>query len=114
MMPTQKQTIDIIKRVLSHHETLIGWRLVKIHGGPYQEAGLPDVQIYLRLGHTNNIYLKHYWLEVKRSWKDRPTDLQKHNINELGLFGWRTGYVVGDEFKYNWEDDAPIKVSTIF
>ncbi len=53
-------------------------KVVKIHGGPYQEAGLPD--IYALIDGTS------YWLEVKIA-PNRPTPLQAKQLAELRAAG---------------------------
>ena len=50
------------------------WWVMKIHGGPYQMAGVPDL-LCIRRGVTR-------WLEVKQPGK-RPTPLQTRRMLEI-------------------------------
>lgn len=77
-------------------------RTIKIHGGTYQEQGLPDLMLLVRGGPC-------FWLEAKQTWQQRPTALQQHNVESLREFGFITGYVVGDEFKADL-GDQPQKI----
>jgi Holliday junction resolvase len=53
-----------------------GFKVIKIHGGRYQEAGLPDL-LAIRDGIA-------WWFEVKRPGREsKTTPLQKLQINEL-------------------------------
>lgn len=100
---TQDKTLRILKKLFNEHPPMCV-RFIKIHGGRYQEAGLPDILIL-----TAN---KNFWLEIKRDWSDKPSSLQTWNITTLRQYGFITGYVVGDEYKLNW-DDLPQKLPNI-
>lgn len=100
-MPAQAKTISLLKRLLG--EAGLECRLIKLHGGRYQEAGLPDLMIL-----SNDHTVPKFWLEIKRDWRDKPTALQAWNIEDLRKRGFITGYLVGDEFKANW-DNEPVK-----
>jgi len=52
----------------------LGWWSLKLHGGPYQTAGLPDVLV-IKGGRAA-------WMEIKRPGED-PTRLQNHRMREL-------------------------------
>lgn len=101
---TQKQTIKMIKSVLKSME--IQWRMIKIHGGKYQETGLPDLLMLLRRGNQKRTV----WIELKSSWTDSPTSLQRFNVESLRQFGIFTGYVVGDKYKADWADRTPVNL----
>lgn len=62
-----------------------GWRPIKIHGGPYQLAGLPDL-LCLQRGYA-------VWLEVKQPGK-KPTEIQKRRMAELEARGGTPCHVV--------------------
>jgi len=55
-----------------------GWWVLKIHGGPYQRAGVPDV-----LAIRNGVA---WWFEIKRPGLE-PTKLQRHVMDELRAAG---------------------------
>lgn len=56
----------------------LGWYAIKIHGGPFQLAGLPDV-LFLKDGHAA-------WAEFKRPGCE-PTKIQRHRMRELSEAG---------------------------
>lgn len=56
----------------------MGWWVVKIHGGPFQLSGLPDV-LAIKGGHAA-------WAEFKRPGEE-ATKLQAHRLRELALAG---------------------------
>lgn len=91
----QNQNIKLIKKIID--EKYKDVRYIKIHGGKYQEAGLPDLMILIP-GH------KHIWIEIKRDWNDTPTKLQMWNVADLQRRGYMAGFVAGDEFKLAWND----------
>ena len=93
---TQDQTIRILKKVFEQYS--IEPRLIKIHGGQYQEKGLPDLLV-LMPDEPN------WWLEIKANWNDTPTKLQQHNIEQLRKYGFVTGYLVGNQFKFRWNSN---------
>ena len=64
---------------------LLGWKAIKIHGGPYQLAGLPDL-LCLRCGRA-------VWLEVKQPGK-KPTKIQVSRMRELEVKGGTPCHVV--------------------
>ena len=59
--------------------------VVKVHGGPFQRKGLPDVYFQLN-GQA-------CWLELKRDDKNEPTRLQRHNLGLLAAQGAHTAAV---------------------
>lgn len=56
----------------------LGWYVIKIHGGAYQLAGLPDV-LAIKGGHAA-------WAEFKRPGGE-PTKIQAHRLRELSMAG---------------------------
>lgn len=56
----------------------MGWWAVKIHGGPFQLSGLPDV-LAIKGGRAA-------WAEFKRPGEE-ATKLQSHRLRELSLAG---------------------------
>lgn len=56
----------------------LGWYTIKIHGGPYQLSGLPDV-LAIKGGHAA-------WAEFKRPGNE-PTRIQAHRLRELAMAG---------------------------
>lgn len=52
-----------------------GWLVYKIHGGPYQSIGLPDLLSISPAG-------RHMWVEVKKPG-GKPTKIQDYRIAEL-------------------------------
>jgi len=102
----QNRTIQKIQKILNNLN--IYYRLIKIHGGPHQEAGLPDLLLLMRRGDQTRVA----WLELKSSWTDRPTSLQRWNVeSSLRKFGVRTAYAVGEEVKTTWEQDTPVSLT---
>jgi hypothetical protein len=69
-MPREASIVAAIVRVAESH----GWMPIKIHGGPYQLSGLPDL-LCLKQGRA-------VWLEVKQPGK-KPTEIQKRRMAEL-------------------------------
>jgi len=107
-LPTQKQTIDRLRETLK--KLGLKHRLIKIHGGRYQEAGLPDLMIFIRSGKKT----LQMWVEIKRSWRDTPEALQRWNVEEnLPQFGWVTGYLVGTEFKHGWDHVDTLNIKSV-
>ena len=104
----QNKAIGIIKKIFYQHYGKENCRMIKLHGGRYQEGGLPDIMMLVRThgepGKTQFHEEFQFWIEVKRDWDDEPTALQKHNVKDLSRFGFITGYCIGDDFKYDWED----------
>lgn len=56
----------------------LGWYAIKIHGGPHQLSGLPDV-LAIKGGHAA-------WAEFKRPGGE-PTKIQAHRLRELEAAG---------------------------
>jgi hypothetical protein len=84
-MPLERTIVSKIERVAERH----GWLAVKIHGGPMQRAGLPDL-LCLKGGMA-------VWLEVKQPGlgkKSEPTALQRRRMAELSGFGGCRCHVV--------------------
>jgi len=97
----QKDNIRLIKKTIrkiidSQHKN-IKVRYIKIGASKYQEVGLPDLQILI-YNVTDKKHLK-FWIEIKRNWNDKPSKLQIFNIIDLRCYGYRTGFIAGDEFK---------------
>lgn len=63
------------------------WR--KIHGGPYQAAGIPDI-----LGCCCGLF---FAFEVKTPEGDEPTELQQENIRQIMWAGGTAGVVKSPE-----------------
>jgi Holliday junction resolvase len=63
-----------IERAVIAEAKRLGWWSLKLHGGPYQTAGLPDVLV-IKGGRAA-------WMEIKRPGED-PTRLQNHRMREL-------------------------------
>lgn len=84
-------------------------RVIKIHGGRYQERGLPDLLV-LTPGWT----IPNIWLEIKNSWDDKPTSLQSFHIKNLREYGFVTCYVVGDEVKKDFGATKPTQLREFF
>jgi hypothetical protein len=80
-MPREASIVAAIVRVAE----ALGWKPIKIHGGPYQLAGLPDL-LCLQRGHA-------VWLEVKQPGK-KPTEIQRRRMNELETRGGTPCHVV--------------------
>ena len=102
---TQNQNIKLIKKVFINHFKNDKIRFIKIHGGRFQESGLPDMMILVK-----SRQLK-FWLEVKRDWNDTPSKIQQYNIADLRLAGFITGYVAGPEITEIWENSKKTKIS---
>lgn len=62
-----------------------GWWIMKIHGGPYQPAGIPDL-LLVKEGRA-------LWLEVKQPGK-KPTAIQEQRMKEIFTTGGSPCYVV--------------------
>lgn len=111
----QKQNIRLIKKILKDYWPEYQTRFIKIHGGPYQEKGLPDLMILchrsILKGHNDHIK---FWLEIKRNWKDDPTKLQKFIIEDLRQFGFITGFISDNEYKEHWSQKIPTELFEFF
>lgn len=107
MIP-QSKTIKMIKDtfddyIIKNKTKVARIRYLKIHGGSYQEKGLPDLMVLLNMFASKKRRCKElYWFEIKNSWSDIPSALQQYNIREFRSYGFITGYVVGDEYKKTW------------
>lgn len=86
-------------------------RFIKIHGGNFQECGLPDLMILIRNKKTNKS--AQLWFEIKRDWNDNPSALQEINIKGLREFGFITGYFAGEEFKSDWNSEKAYSIEYI-
>jgi hypothetical protein len=77
-MPLESTIVAGIVRMAERH----GWLTTKLHGGPMQKSGLPDL-LMLRDGRA-------VFLEVKRPGlgkKSEPTPLQRRRMDELHTKG---------------------------
>ncbi len=77
----------IVKKIKTKLEAE-GYWVMKIHGGPYQMAGLPDL-LAIREG-------KSYWVEVKQPGK-KATPLQERTLIKLRKYGCRAGVATNVE-----------------
>ena len=77
-MPQQPQSEKSIERAIRRAAKAAGWWTMKVHGGPFQVSGIPDV-LCLRNGIAK-------WMEVKRPGC-RPTPLQAQRMRELEAEG---------------------------
>jgi hypothetical protein len=78
-MSTKQETIlqqNIVKAI--KRKWGAGAWVMKIHGGPYQKAGVPDLLVI--------IAGRAYWIEVKRPG-EVPTAIQKNVMQELMAAG---------------------------
>lgn len=69
-MPLEKTIVAAIAK----EAAALGWMAIKIHGGPFQNKGIPDL-LCLRGGLA-------VWLEVKQPGK-KPTPIQVAMMNRL-------------------------------
>lgn len=84
-MPLERTIVAKIKRVAE----AAGWWVTKLHGGPMQKAGLPDL-LCLRDGRA-------CFLEVKQPGKGKASDatpLQRHRMEEIWDKGGAPSFVV--------------------
>ena len=84
-MPLEKIIVGKIVKMAERH----GWYAVKVHGGPMQKAGLPDL-LMLKRGRA-------VFLEVKQPGlgkKSDPTPLQVRRMAELPARGGCDCFVV--------------------
>lgn len=80
-MPRESSIVAAIVRLAKSH----GWWVMKIHGGPYQMAGVPDL-----------LCLKHglaMFFEVKQPGK-KPTKIQVARMAEIERVGGARCHVV--------------------
>jgi hypothetical protein len=80
-MPRESSIVAAIVRSAKQS----GWWVMKIHGGPHQLSGVPDL-LCLRHGHA-------VFLEVKQPGK-RATPLQAARMNEIETQGGASCHVV--------------------
>lgn len=80
-MPREANIVAAIVRVAK----AAGWWVMKVHGGPYQMSGVPDL-LCVKDGRA-------VWLEVKQPGK-QPTDLQRRRMNEIERVGGSPCHVV--------------------
>lgn len=80
-MPRESSIVAAIVRVAKAE----GWWVMKIHGGPYQMSGVPDL-LCIKDGRA-------VWLEVKQPGK-KPTEIQCRRMNEIERVGGSPCHVV--------------------
>lgn len=73
----------LVKKLMARLKAA-GWWCVKIHGGPYQRAGLPDIWA-VKAGRL-------LCIEAKRPG-ERATKLQEHTLAELSAAGATTAVI---------------------
>lgn len=79
----EKTLLDIKKNYERYN---FNYRIIKIHGGQYQESGLPDLMILTNYGN--------FWVELKSDSKnDIASPLQKYNIENLKQYNFITAFV---------------------
>lgn len=91
--PREGSVIETIKRRAKKLKAEgIPLKLEKTHGGAWGKAGRPD--LHVTVGGLSG------WLEVKRSAKEKPTDLQKAELRGWGEAGAVTGVIwTADQFE---------------
>lgn len=82
-MPCKPET-KLSRLVISRLRAEGGW-WVKIHGGPFQQAGIPDI-----IGCWDGKFVA---IELKIPGEE-PTKLQKQNLNLLHAVGARVGVAI--------------------
>ena len=83
----ESELVTKIKKALKNKR---GGRWVKIHGGPYQEAGVSDI-----IGCYNGIF---YALEVKLPGKEKKlTPIQKAFIEDINASGGKATMITSVE-----------------
>jgi hypothetical protein len=80
-MPLESSIVAAIVRVAK----TAGWWCMKIHGGPFQLAGVPDL-LCIKQGRA-------VFLEVKQPGK-KPTPIQVRRMNEIETQGGAVCHVV--------------------
>lgn len=80
-MPSESSIVASIVRLAK----LQGWWVMKIHGGPYQLSGVPDL-LCLKHGHA-------MFLEVKQPGR-YATAIQRKRMNEIEKEGGAVCHVV--------------------
>jgi Holliday junction resolvase len=87
-VPKESAIVDAITRLAKK----LGWWVMKIHGGPYQLAGVPDL-LCIRRGTA-------LFLEVKQPGK-KPTAIQVRRMAEIeSTGGAKCGVVTSKEEAY--------------
>lgn len=76
---TMKSRESSLQRKVKDYLKAHGGWLFKVHGGPYQKSGVPDI-LYLYKGIL-------YGFELKRDEKEEPSELQKLNIRQINENG---------------------------
>lgn len=82
--PAPKEKQGITDHILAYLNGLPGCYAIKIHGGPYQKRGTPDLHATYR-GRS-------LWIEVKRAG-GRPDPGQAHELARWAAAGALTGCV---------------------
>lgn len=72
------ESVLVGKTVDALQQTFAGGVVIKIHGGPFQRAGIPDIYFQYS-GYT-------FWFEMKRPGGD-TTALQKRTLEKLDAQG---------------------------
>lgn len=98
-MPLERTIVASITR----RAQAAGWWVTKLHGGPMQRAGLPDL-LCLKDGRA-------CFLEVKQPGKD-ATPLQKHRMQEIARGGGVPCYVVHSAEEAEAALSAPLRRAT--
>lgn len=80
-LPREASIVAAIVRVAKQ----AGWWVMKIHGGPYQLSGVPDL-LCIKEGRA-------VFLEVKQPGK-KPTEIQRRRMNEIETEGGAVCHVV--------------------
>lgn len=80
-MPRESSIVAAIVRAAKD----AGWWVMKIHGGPYQMSGVPDL-LCIKGGRA-------MFFEVKQPGK-RPTAIQERRMNEIERVGGAACHVV--------------------
>lgn len=75
-MPAKENAV--VRAILLHCKTLrsqgLAVKALKIHGNQYMEAGTPDVHV--------TINGRSFWIECKRSEREKPTEIQVRRLKE--------------------------------
>ena len=80
-MPLEKAIVKSIINLARKR----GWWIFKVHGGPFQDAGIPDLHLE-KYGHA-------LWFEVKQPGK-KPTVIQRAKMKEIHKEGGSPCHVV--------------------
>jgi len=89
----QDKAMKILSSVLldlktKYEEFNFDFRIIKVHGGSFQETDLPDVMVLTNHGN--------FWFELKKDATDRLTKLQAYNIEDFRNFSFLTGIIYSD------------------